>query len=178
VREAHKRLVSFLLLVVVTGFGLTASQTGSILAQAASRHNILFILTDDMRADVLRFMPKTRRLLAERGVKFTNAFVTRSFCCPSRATIFRGQYAHNHRVWVNTAPMGSFHRFRELGREQSTIATWLDNAGYDTVLTGKYLNKHDNTTYIPPGWDRWNAYLGTYYNRDTYRINQNGTIYT
>jgi N-acetylglucosamine-6-sulfatase len=99
-------------------------------------------------------------------------------CCPSKATTLRGQYAHNHRVWVNTALMGSHFRFRNLGHDTPTIATWLNDADYDTVLTGKYLNKYDNTTYVPPGRDRWNAYLGTYYNRDTHRINQNGTIRT
>jgi N-acetylglucosamine-6-sulfatase len=103
--------------------------------------------------------------------------VTRSLCCPSRATIFRGQHAHNHRVWVNVPPLGGFQRFRELGRERSTTATWLDAAGYDTILAGKYLNRYDDTTYVPRGWDHWNAYLGTYYG-DTYRINENGSIKT
>ena len=129
-----------------------------------------------MRKDDLRFMPRTRSLIADRGVRFDNAFVTRSLCCPSRATILRGQYAHNHKVWVNTPPTGSFHKFRNAGLEWSTVATWLDGAGYDTVLTGKYLNKYDDTTYVPPGWDRWNAYLGDYYDPDTYRLNQNGKI--
>lgn len=142
------------MLGLVGGFGLTAGQAESNFAQTPSRPNILFVLTDDMRADDLRYMPKTRNLLANRGVEFKNAFVTRSLCCPSRATIFRGQYAHNHRVWVNVPPMGGFQRFRELGREKSTIATWLDDAGYDTVLIGKYLNSYDDTTHVPPGWDR------------------------
>ena len=68
-------------------------------------------------------------------------------------------------------------RFRALGHERSTIATWLDEAGYDTILAGKYLNRYDDTTHVPRGWDRWNGYLGTYYG-DTYRINENGTIKT
>ena len=186
IRKVHKHLVLFAVLCLLAGFGLTTSNTETRLAQTVDKPNIVLILTDDMRADDLRYMPRTRNFLAERGVKFTNAFVTRSLCCPSRATIFRGQYAHNHRVWLNVPPGGGFHTFRELGHERSTIATWLDGAGYDTVLTGKYLNRYGqnldgdpvSTTYIPPGWDRWNAYLGDYYNLDSYRINENGTIRT
>ena len=176
--KTGKLLALFAILGLIGGFGLTAGQAESSFAQTTSRPNILFVLTDDMRADDLRYMPETRKLLVNRGVKFKNAFVTRSMCCPSRATILRGQYAHNHRVWVNVPPMGGFQRFRKLGREKSTIATWLNNAGYDTVLIGKYLNNYDDTKHVPPGWDGWNAYLGTYYEPDTYRINENGNIKT
>jgi hypothetical protein len=45
------------------------------------------------------------------------------------------------------------------------MATWLDAAGYDTILIGKYLNRYGldrngnyaPTTHRPPGWDRWYA---------------------
>jgi N-acetylglucosamine-6-sulfatase len=177
-REANNYLALIAALALIVGFGLTGSGPETSFAQTTDpRPNIVFVLTDDLRADDLRFMPRTRKLLAERGVRFSNAFTTRSLCCPSRATILRGQYAHNHLVWGNEYPLGSFYKFRELGHEGSTIATWLNDAGYDTVLTGKYLNKYDNTTYRPPGWDRWNAYLGTYYG-DRYQINENGNIRT
>jgi N-acetylglucosamine-6-sulfatase len=109
---------------------------------AGSRPNILFILTDDMRASDLQYMPNTQNLLEKQGVKFTNAWVTRSLCCPSRSTILRGQYAHNHHVWTNVYPSGGFWKFHDQGLENSTIATWLDDAGYDTVLVGKYLNPY------------------------------------
>jgi arylsulfatase A-like enzyme len=140
--------------------------------------NILFVLTDDMRASDLPYMPETRSLLAGGGVKFTKAFVTRSLCCPSRATIQRGQYTHNHQILSNRPPLGGFDKFRSQGLENSTIATWLDDAGYDTVLIGKYFNDYDNTTYVPPGWDDWYGYLGYYVQSDTYRISENGQINT
>jgi N-acetylglucosamine-6-sulfatase len=70
------------------------------------RPNILFVLADDLRASDLDHMPKARSLLVDQGVKFTKAWVTRSLCCPSRATILRGQYTHNHKVWVNVEPSG------------------------------------------------------------------------
>jgi arylsulfatase A-like enzyme len=69
--------------------------------------------------------------------------VTTSHCCPSRATFLRGQYSHNHGVLTNGAPLGGEQRFRELGHEKSTIATWLHKGGYRTVEIGKYLNQHE-----------------------------------
>jgi hypothetical protein len=74
--------------------------------------------------------------------------------------------------------MGGFDKFRSLGLEDSTIATWLDDAGYDTMLIGKYFNGYDNTTHVPSGWDEWHGYLGDYVQSDTYRINENGQINT
>lgn len=178
-RKVRRLLAAFAMLGFIAGFGLTAGQTESGVAQTASRPNILFVLTDDMNVSDLRYMPKTKNLLAEGGVKFTNAFVTNSLCCPSRSTILRGQYSHNHKVLGNFSPLGGFEKFRDLGRERSTIATWLDDAGYQTVFLGKYLNGYDNTRYVPPGWDRWYGYLDYYEaSPDTYRINENGTIKT
>jgi len=117
---------------------VVSHQDNSSLDQAMGpRPNILFILTDDMKASDLKYMPNTQELLANQGVNFTEAFVTRSLCCPSRATILRGQYAHNHNVWTNVPPEGSFWKFHDQGFENSTIATWLDEAGYDTILIGK-----------------------------------------
>lgn len=178
IRKVHKRLVLLTLLGVVAGLGLTAGQAETSLAQTTPQPNILFVLTDDMNVSDLRYMPNTRRLLADQGAKFTNAFVSNSLCCPSRVTILRGQYSHNHLIWANEPPLGGFEKFRELGREKSTIATWLDRAGYDTVLIGKYLNGYDDTTYVPPGWDEWHGYLGGYYHENTYQINENGHIAT
>jgi N-acetylglucosamine-6-sulfatase len=152
-----------------------------------SRANILFILADDMRASDLDHMPRTQSLLVEQGVKFTKAWVTRSLCCPSRATILRGQYTHNHKVWVNVEPSGGFWNFFDRGLESSTVATWLNAAGYDTVLIGKYLNRYGldrnghyaPNTHVPPGWDRWYAWQGIYGSTDdTYQINENGQIVT
>jgi N-acetylglucosamine-6-sulfatase len=152
-----------------------------------SRPNILFILADDMKASDLEHMPGVQSLLVDQGVKFTRPWVSRSLCCPSRATIFRGQYTHNHKVWVNVEPSGGFWNFLDQGLESSTIATWLNAAGYDTILIGKYLNRYGlnrsgnraPSTHVPPGWDRWFAWEGLYAGTDnSYQINENGRIVT
>jgi arylsulfatase A-like enzyme len=197
VRKFHKHVVLFALLGVLASLGTAASYPESSQAQMANKPNIVFILTDDMRASDLDkvvngqyVMPKTRNLLVTQGVKFTKPWVTRSLCCPSRATVLRGQYTHNHRVWVNVNPSGGFWNFYDRGLESSTIATWLDRRDgieyYDTILIGKYLNRYglalngtyQPTTHVPQGWDKWYAWEGTYDSPNTYDINQNGRIVT
>jgi len=136
--------------------------------------NIVFILADDMRKDDLKYMPKTRSLLKAKGMSFQNAFVSDAICCPARATIMRGQYAHNTHVWTNGGSTGGWEAYKKNGNEQDNVATRLDAAGYRTGLFGKYLNGYQQTTGRPPGWDRWFAHVNGsgYYN---YQINDDGT---
>ena len=89
----------------------------------AEKPNVIMILTDDLDKASISRMPNLRSLLIEQGTTFENAFVTDPLCCPSRATILRGQYAHNHGVLGNWWPRGGSRKFRELGREGSTVAT-------------------------------------------------------
>jgi N-acetylglucosamine-6-sulfatase len=143
-----------------------------------ARHpNIVFILTDDMALHDVEAMPKLKRFLIDEGTTFSNYFVTNSQCCPSRSSILRGQYVHNHNVDSNHA---GFRRFYELGHEASTIATWLKAAGYTTAYMGKYLNGYPqlkDKTHVPPGWDEWNgAIKGGGYKQFNYRLNENGNI--
>jgi arylsulfatase A-like enzyme len=141
-----------------------------------AKPNIIFILTDDMRKDDLKYMPKTRSLLEAKGMSFSNAFVSNPLCCPSRATIMRGQYAHNTGVWSNenvTGPDSGWRAYHDKGHEQDNVATRLDAAGYRTALIGRYLNGYKDTTYVPPGWDYWFVTWGEYFNYDA---NDNGTL--
>ena len=129
---------------------------------AVGRPNIIFIVTDDLDAASASKVPSLKRYMAEKGMTFDNAFVTSALCCPSRATILTGQYPHNHLVRTNVPPRGGFETFRDLGRERSTLATWLDEAGYETALFGKYLNGYGNSgrNHVPAGWDEWYGAVG------------------
>jgi N-acetylglucosamine-6-sulfatase len=139
--------------------------------------NMVFILTDDLSVEdlnpnTLKHMPNTKSLLIDKGTTFENAFVTNSLCCPSRATILRGQYTHNHQILHNQPPLGGAERFRLSGGEGSTIATWVKERGYQTAFFGKYLNGYKET-YTPPGWDVWYALSGNFLSND---LNENGHI--
>ncbi len=137
--------------------------------------NLILVLADDLDARLLeehlRDYPNLRGLAAE-GTTFENAFVTDPLCCPSRATILRGQYAHNHRIVGNWWPQGGSRKFRELGREGSTVATWLKDEGYRTVLIGKYMNDYHGT-HVPPGWNEWYAISGDHLST---RLSENGRV--
>jgi arylsulfatase A-like enzyme len=151
-------------LIVLAGLGAEVPPAAGQVAPEPERPNIVFILTDDQRWDTVRgFMPTVEAELLAKGLEFENTFATNPLCCPSRATILTGLYAHSHGVWDNeNGPDGGF----VATPDTSTIATWLDDAGYNTAMIGKYQNGYDITggTYIPPGWDEWYALLeGEYY---------------
>ena len=140
-----------------------------------TKPNIVFILADDMRKDDLKYMTKTRSALKKKGMSFSNAFVSNALCCPSRATIMRGQYAHNTGVWLNGGSEGGWQAYQSNGNEQDNVATRLDAAGYRTGLFGKYLNSYQGST-VPPGWDRWFATFHPPWEYFDYDVNDDGTI--
>jgi N-acetylglucosamine-6-sulfatase len=126
---------------------------------AAVRPNVILVITDDMDVYDVENMPILHSEMVDAGTTFTNMFVTTPVCCPARASFLTGQYVHNHGVLDNRKPSGGFLKFFELGKEKSTIATWLQDAGYRTSLVGKYLNFYPargrNPNYVPPGWAFW-----------------------
>ncbi|MBI5650000.1 MAG: sulfatase [Chloroflexi bacterium] len=155
-----------------------ASPTIQLSNPPTKQPNILFILTDDLDAASIQYMPKLKSLVTDQGTTFTNFFISMPLCCPSRAAILRGQYGHNTQILGNTEPSGGFQKFFRLDEEKSTIATWLQSAGYRTMLAGKYLNgfpDRSNLMYIPPGWTEWySAMKGNAYGSYNYTLNENG----
>jgi arylsulfatase A-like enzyme len=145
---------------------------------ASAKPNIVFILADDLDAAEIQYMPKLKALIADQGLTFSNYSVAMSLCCPSRATTLRGQYPHNTQILGNSLPTGGFQKFFQLGEEKSTVAVWLQAAGYHTMLAGKYLNGYPLTSdqmYIPPGWNDWySAVKGDAYGEFNYTLNENG----
>ena len=117
----------------------------------SGRPNIVFVLTDDQHKNTLTAMPNVRDRLQAMGTTFDNAYVTQSLCCPSRASILRGQYPHNTGIEANGPPEGGAEKFRNSGKESATIATRLRSSGYDTGIVGKYMNGYD-ASWTPPGW--------------------------
>jgi arylsulfatase A-like enzyme len=137
----------------------------------ARRPNILFIVTDDQRFDTLGsadpatgkpWMAKTLGWFcgngdgAPAGTEFTSAFATTPLCCPSRASILTGKYAHNHGVFGN------------FDKDRLDPATTLQHhlksqaSPYHTGIFGKYLNNWmvdaGNPPQNPPDFDEWAVY--------------------
>jgi N-acetylglucosamine-6-sulfatase len=158
-RKVYEGIV-LIVLFLLFGLGLPPAQPDAVLAQtqAQEQPNIVFVFTDDQDAQSLKYMPTVQRELVEKGTTFENAILTLPVCCPSRATMLRGQYAHNHRIGYGLR--SNARAFRQHGLEKSTVATWLNSVGYRTALVGKYLNGY-RYHYVPFGWDKWYANVST-----------------
>ncbi|MBA3263359.1 MAG: sulfatase [Thermoleophilaceae bacterium] len=145
---------------------------------AQARPNILVLMTDDQTLDSMSVMPKTRELIGERGSTFTRSFASYSLCCPSRATLYTGQYAHDHGVLSNMPPSGGYTRLDT----SNWLPLWLQAAGYRTMHVGKFLNGYGRLsppTAVPPGFDDWHGTVDpSTYSYYGYTVNENGSLQT
>ena len=153
--SARRTIAATLLLLLATlAPGRAVAQEGP--------PDIVVVVADDQRWDTLWAMPVVQRELVVRGASFPDAFVVNPICCPSRASVLTGAYSHTTGVYRQAPPFGRFDWFRD----GSTLATWLDDAGYTTGLFGKDLDGYQHaglTGYVPPGWDRWVAFIRSAY---------------
>lgn len=128
---------------------------GSVSSPAQSwvdrRPNILIIVTDDQR-DGLAVMPATRRWFGRGGTTFNRAYATTPLCCPARASIMTGRYAHNHGVRGNADG--------DRLNTRSTLQFYLRRADYTTAIYGKYLNNYDISAPLPH-FDRFGIFCCT-----------------
>ncbi len=148
----------------------------------APRPNFVIVLADDQRWDTVDathqarkrpgwVMPNVQRELTESGVTFTQGHVTTAVCCPSRASILTGRYAHDTGVHTNLPPEGGVGAFDD----HCTVARWLKAQGYTTGFIGKYLNGYATLSpCIPPGYDDWFVQVQVKY--FDYDVNHNGTL--
>ena len=160
--------------------GASAAKPAAARSQYATdkRLNVVVILSDDERSDGTAVMHNVQTLLADHGVTFTDMHVTTSMCGPSRASILTGQYAHHTGVTDNFG-QHSYPAFHA-GEESDDLPVWMQKAGYETALVGKYVNAYTDPSVhhaIPPGWDDWQAMdsvpMEAYHN---YTINDNGVL--
>jgi N-acetylglucosamine-6-sulfatase len=174
-----RKIVAAAVLVAVVAVTGSLADRGS--SAAAPPPNIVFVLTDDLSWNLVRFMPRVKRMEKE-GTTFTGYYVSNSLCCPSRATIFTGKFPHNTGIFTNTGRAGGWALFHSKGLENSTFAARLQAAGYYTGFMGKYMNGYTPTrivngkaAYVPPGWDEWDA-AGNAYANYNYVLNENGAL--
>ena len=144
-------------------------------AEPGEPTNVVLISADDMTASELRWMPKTRALSGGAGVSFSDSLAPHPLCCPARAMMLTGQFAHNNGVRTNGWPSGGYYKLDHT----NTLPVWMKAAGYETAMVGKYMNEYGmrDIDEVPPGWDHWRspARYGNYdyYN---YRLNVDGEL--
>lgn len=130
----------------------------------AQKPNVLFIITDQQRADHVGFMghPSLRTphldALAAQGWVFLNAWVANPVCMPNRCSIMTGRLPTAHSVIFND---------RSLPWNANTFVRQFRAAGYRTALLGKSHLQHGQSRNavlpyagegpegdpFPPGWN-------------------------
>lgn len=120
-----------------------------------SKRNIVFIHTDSMDGRIMGCMghpamesatPNLDRL-AKQGGLFRNSYCNNPICCPSRASMWSGQYSHHCEGWNN---------YKGLSKSDPTFLTHLTNAGYTPRILGKtdYLSGHHTIRARVSPWTR------------------------
>lgn len=127
-----KRLVFLLILLI-----------SSLYVASQDRPNVIFILADDLGYSSLNCYGADESLvrtphideIAEKGMKFTNAYATASVCTPTRYSFLTGSYS-----WRSSLKYGVSGVESPLlpDPDKATIADWLKERGYNTAAIGKW----------------------------------------
>lgn len=127
----------------------------------AKKPNIIFILTDDQRADALGFagndiiQTPNMDLLASEGLYFENAFVTTPICAASRASLFTGLYERTHNYTFGKPKLNNQYMY-------NSYPYLLRKAGYKTGFVGKFgvkLNEGIEDSLFTKSVKTWYPYL-------------------
>jgi arylsulfatase len=136
---------------------------------AADRPNIIIMMADDMGwSDIGPYGGEietpTLDRLAKNGLRFTQFYNT-ARCCPTRASLLTGLYAHQAGVGHMMGDYGYDSYRGELSRNAVTIAEALKPAGYRTYMSGKWhVSKHVKPGGSKANWPRqrgFDRFFGT-----------------
>ncbi len=131
-----------------TRFAVLAISLGSALGSsfaAEPRPNIIVIMSDDVGYSDIgcygsEISTPNLDALAQGGVRFTQFYNT-ARCCPTRAALLTGLYAHQagigHMVDDWSPKVGEAYA-GDLSKKAVTLAEVLKTAGYSTYMTGKW----------------------------------------
>ena len=156
----------------------------TVLADAPERPNIVLLLADDLGYGELGCyggldIPTPHiDSIAQHGVRFTDGYVTASYCAASRAGMLTGRYQTRFGFEFN--PIGARNEDPNIGLPvgQRTIADYLHDAGYATGLFGKWHLggtarfhpqrrgfdeffgfMHEGHYFVPPPWTSVTTWL-------------------
>jgi arylsulfatase A-like enzyme len=154
--DATRTGLKLMVVLSMTAVGLRLPSPASAATAAEAdmtqsrRPSVLLILPDQWRGQDLGCMgnPDVRTpnldLLASQGVLFRNSFANTPVCCPARANLLTGKYAHENGMVANDL------RLRE---SETTLAEILAARGYRTGFIGKWHLDGGKRLpgFVPPG---------------------------
>lgn len=151
--------ICFLLLWLGVSYGSLAQQ------KQAARPNIILIMVDDMGySDIAPYgseiqTPNLSRLAAE-GLRLQE-FYNNSICAPTRASLLTGQSNHKAGVGYFNVNLGLPAYQGYLNRESLTLAEVLKDAGYSTLMSGKWHVGDDSIAWPNQrGFDQFFGFIG------------------
>ena len=121
-----------------------------------SRPNIILIMSDDMGYSDLgcyggEISTPNLDALAKDGLRYTQFYNT-GRCCPTRASLLTGLYAHQAGIGQMTDDRGQVGYKGDLSHNALTIAEALKDSGYKTYMSGKW----HVTSQLEPDGDKSN----------------------
>ena len=155
-----------------------SSPPTAVAGERDGRPNIIVIQADDQTAAQFnrQVMPRTFNRLVDSGTRFSDYIATTALCCPSRASLLTGQYPHNHGVLANGGPNGGYPALIDKG---NVLPVWLQQAGYNTIHLGKFLNNYwkiGNPAEVAPGWNDWQTLINKHDGYYDYGLSSNGRV--
>jgi arylsulfatase A-like enzyme len=131
------------------GFGAPAILRGSR-RPAGDKPNLLFLWTDEQRADTLaaygndRFRMPALNRLAANSVVFDRCYDTQPVCTPARSSVMTGMWPHTNGCINNNIPLPT---------ETPTMPELLGDPAYRTAYMGKW---HLGDEVFPQhGFQQW-----------------------
>jgi arylsulfatase A-like enzyme len=149
----NRFLLSTICIVLLLTFGPHFTKVNA----QKNRPNIIFILTDDQRFDMMGcagnniIQTPNMDALAAAGTRFTHAIVTTPICAASRASIITGLYERTHGYTFNEPPLKKSYTF-------NSYPYLLKQAGYQTGFVGKFGVNLETSIDSLFSWKRINGF--------------------
>ncbi len=120
--------------------------------RAGDKPNLLFLWTDQQRADTMaaygnsRFRVPAMNRLASQSVVFDRSYVTQPVCTPSRSSVMTGLWPHQSGCVRNNIPLKT---------ETKTVPELLGDSAYRTGYMGKW--HLGDEVFAQHGFEEWKA---------------------
>lgn len=157
-------------IVIVCLLAVQAFTSGCLLKGEEIRPNIVLIFVDDLGYNDVSYNGATEietpniDRLADEGIIFSNGYIVHPTCGPSRAGLITGRYPARFGMEANLA-YAPFDPEYGLPVEETTVAAYLKDMGYQTGIVGKWqLGAAPPFNPLNRGFDYFYGFLGGEHN--------------